>query len=86
MSPHIPDKSYALIHTWLNIFKPKLGDILLFNHVKYGSIIKTLAHKDKQGFYWFNGENKQSVSMAEIGPISKKQIQGKVCITLSANR
>ncbi|SFC28670.1 nickel-type superoxide dismutase maturation protease [Pseudoalteromonas denitrificans] len=85
MMPRIPDNSYVLIHTWLKIFKPKPGNTLLIKHHKYGHIIKTLSHIDKQGFYWVKGESMQSVSMSNIGPIIKEQILGKVCITLSAN-
>ncbi|WP_269432778.1 MULTISPECIES: S24 family peptidase [unclassified Pseudoalteromonas] len=86
MSPRIPDKSYVLLHTWLNIFKPEHGNALLIKHPKYGDIIKSLDHIDNQGFFWFKGESEQSVSMIEIGPISKCQILAKVCFTLSANR
>jgi len=86
MSPRIPDKSYVLLHTWLTIFKPKPGNTLLIKHPKYGDIIKTLAHVDNQGFFWFKGESEQSIAMAEIGPISKSQIIAKAYFTLSANR
>jgi len=85
MSPRIPDKSYVLVHTWINLFKPKHGSSFLLKHDKYGHIIKTLSHKDEQGFYWFTGENTLSVSMLEIGPITVEQILGRVCFTLSAN-
>ncbi|MBU2970328.1 nickel-type superoxide dismutase maturation protease [Pseudoalteromonas sp. C2R02] len=86
MSPRIPDNSYVLLFSWLNIFKPKKGNTLLIKHPKYGDIIKTLNYVDNQGFFWFKGESEQSVSMIEIGPISKDQILAKVCFTLSANR
>lgn len=85
MSPRIPDKSYVLVNTWIRLFKLKLGEDVLFKHPSYGQIIKTLSHEDKKGFYWFKGENKQSVSMAEIGAISKKQILGKVCLLIRPN-
>ena len=85
MSPRIPDKSYVLVNTWSKFFKLKHGTDMLIQHPHYGLIIKTLSCTDKKGFYWFKGENEFSVSMSEIGAISKKQILGKVCLLIRRN-
>ena len=85
MSPSMPAGTYVLfkrfyVWKWL-----KAGDVVKVNHPRYGIIIKSIVFKDHNGFYWLGGENENSVTTAEIGPISRQMVLGKSCLVIKSN-
>lgn len=78
MAPIIPEGSFVGAAKWLTIFPVKAGQKLIIKHPTYGKILKTVAIVDKNGFIWSKGENNNSVSVEELGPIDKQQVLGRV--------
>lgn len=78
MAPKIPQDSYVLINKWLNFLPVKKGQQLIMKHRVHGLIVKTVAIVDHNGFIWSKGENKNSVSVEQLGPVSKDQVIGRV--------
>jgi len=85
MSPVIPDGSYVLINTWRIKQKLTPNRIVKVQHSRYGEIIKRIEHIDNLGKIWLKGEHPNSVSTAEIGPITKGDIIGIVNLTVKPN-
>ena len=81
MKPNIKNNSFILSIPFNNSNNRKL--MLIFNHSKYGRLIKRLSFIDKKGFYWFEGDNINSLTSEQIGPIQKKDILGRVLISFS---
>ena len=71
MKPLIPKNSYVIS---LPVLFKRVNSILIFKHEKYGDLIKRLISIDNDGNHWFKGENKQSISSENIGPIKKEDI------------
>jgi nickel-type superoxide dismutase maturation protease len=78
MFPRIPQHSYVLVGHWLSLTKVKPNQTILINHPKYGLLIKTVAIVDKNNLIWCKGENPSSIAVEKLGPISKKQIIGRI--------
>jgi nickel-type superoxide dismutase maturation protease len=78
MSPKIPHESYVLSCRWFATFLLGEGKRILVQHHRYGLIVKTVALVDHHGFIWVKGENAQSVSVEQLGPISANQVIGRV--------
>ena len=78
MFPRIPQHSYVLAWEWATLQKVKTNQTILINHPRYGLIIKTVAIIDKNNLIWCKGENAASLSVEQLGPVSKKQIIGRV--------
>lgn len=83
MFPKIPQSSYILVNQWVKFWRIKPEQTILFNHNDHGVIIKTVALIDRNGLIWCKGENLSSLSVEEIGPVSKKQILGKVLMVVT---
>ena len=81
MFPTISDKAFVLIKTSNFNFSPK--KIFVFNHKKYGRLIKSLERKDSNGEFWFKGNQSDSVSMSDIGPVNENNIIGQVFLSIS---
>ncbi len=57
----------------------KPGDILVFRHDEYGTMIKKFAHYEGDNDQLFvTGTHPHSVDSFRFGPISKKNLMGKV--------
>jgi len=82
MFPKIPQSSYILINQWFTFKQIKPEQTILFKHNDHGFIIKTVALVDRNGLIWCKGENLSSLSVEEIGPVSKKQILGRVLMVV----
>jgi hypothetical protein len=41
-------------------------------------LIKTVAIVDKNKLIWCKGENSSSIAVEKLGPVSKKQIMGRI--------
>ena len=78
MSPRIPELSYVLVTSWLRFLPIREGQTLLLKHKLHGYIVKNVAMVDKIGLIWSKGENEKSLSVEELGPVSKDQIMGRV--------
>jgi len=78
MSPKIPHQSYILVHRLLMRYFICEGKRLLIQHKTYGLIVKKVALVDHHGFIWVKGENRKSLSVEQIGPVSRKQVVGLV--------
>ena len=78
MFPRIPQHSYVLAWEWATLQKVKTNQTILINHPRYGLIIKTVAIIDKNKLIWCKGENASSLSVEQLGPVSKKEIIGRV--------
>jgi len=78
MFPRIPQHSYVLAWEWATLQKVKTKQTILIDHPRYGLIIKTVAIIDKNNLIWCKGENAASLSVEQLGPVSKKQIIGRV--------
>ena len=87
MSPEILDKSYVIVkqNSKANWF-PKENSILIFNHDKYGILVKRFTEADDNGNHWFCSNHKYSLSKAQIGPIKKENIYGKVLLVISKKK
>lgn len=75
MSPLIPNGSFILTCKWLPL---SIGSKLVFQHSVYGLIVKTLIKSDNSGQLWCRGESDASVSVEQIGPVSKSKVLGRV--------
>jgi hypothetical protein len=58
--------------------KIKPNQTILINHPTYGLLIKTVAIVDKNNLIWCKGENPSSIAVERLGPVSKKQIIGRI--------
>lgn len=83
MSPKIPNESYVLSCRWFATFFLGEGKKILIQHHTYGLIVKTVALVDHHGFIWVKGENMQSMSVEQLGPIDQNQVIGKVLSVFS---
>jgi len=82
MFPRLKSGSFVLLSAHFNRQALKVGDIVKLLHPRYGYIVKTLVGIDAVGRYWFKGENTDSVSINEIGPVSAAQLKSKVIFVL----
>jgi len=78
MFPRIPQHSYVLASLWYNFKKIKPNHTVLINHPKYGMLVKNVAIVDKNNLIWCKGENASSISVEQLGPVSKQQVIGRV--------
>lgn len=78
MFPRIPQYSYVLVGHWFTFRKIKPNQTILINHPQYGLLIKTVAIVDRNNLIWCKGENSSSIAVEKLGPVSKKQIIGRV--------
>lgn len=78
MFPRIPEYSYVLVCHWFKQTWIKPEQTILVHSKQYGVIIKRVALIDSNGFIWCKGENLSSISVEEIGPVSRNQVIGRV--------
>lgn len=78
MAPAIPPGSFLLAVKWLFLFPIKEGQRLVINHPRYGVIVKTVATVDNNGLIWSKGENSESITIEQLGPINTLQVLGRV--------
>jgi len=55
----------------------KLGDNIVFNHPKFGFLIKTICEKTEKGFF-VEGKSPLSTDSKSLGLITNDMIEGKV--------
>lgn len=83
MEPRLYNGSFGYFSKWCFGDFTK-GKVCKIQHPRYGLIVKQLAFIDRNGFCWFCGKNRcGSLSMIDIGPISKHQIRGYLVASVS---
>jgi len=84
MNPEISNDSYVISKSF--IYKKHKSQFLLFEHKKYGRLIKKLRIIDKNKNLWFQGNNRFSISTKNIGPINLNSVIGEVFISISRSK
>lgn len=64
--------------------KLKLGDVILFDHDRFGFLIKEIAEIIPEGYY-VRGTNPMSTDSKTIGLITPKKIKGRVIFKIKSN-
>ncbi len=86
MNPDITKGSYVLVNRNFRVFSLfKKNYILIFKHNIYGILIKKFEYEDRFRRLWFKGTSDMSISKKMIGPVSKKNIIGKVIMVIRKN-
>ena len=80
MIPIIPPGCFVLATKWLTLLPLKEGQRIVINHPRFGVIVKTVAFVDQNGFIWSKGENQDSISVEQLGPVNKEQILGRIIL------
>lgn len=83
MLPDFQDESFVVINNKIKNFC--LNNVVIFNHQKYGVLIKKIIKIDEKKNHWLEGLNKLSLSSSKIGPIKKCQILGLVKCSIASS-
>tara|TARA_B100000767_G_C19552473_1_gene445542 strand:- start:211 stop:522 length:312 start_codon:yes stop_codon:yes gene_type:complete len=83
MSPTIKNGNFVIFFSSRNM-KIIPNKIYKLSHPQFGSIIKRLSFEDAAGNFWFEGDSHDSTSLKKIGAISKKQINGRIWLTIDS--
>ena len=80
MSPVFREGDFVLLATHPLVRKRlKVGDIIIFEHGHYGTLIKRIASFDPEtAEAYVEGSNPDSLSSLRLGMIQRKAIRGKV--------
>ncbi|OUR95436.1 hypothetical protein A9Q84_16515 [Halobacteriovorax marinus] len=77
MSPLYEDGDYLFIFKPFWKKPPLAKQIIVFNHIKYGLLLKRVVSVDKKSKIFFSkGHNSHSISREEIGAIKFEEIKG----------
>ncbi|MBM3143697.1 MAG: S26 family signal peptidase [Chloroflexi bacterium] len=80
LSPEFEEGDFVVLATsplFLNALKP--GDVLVFQHEQYGTMIKKFAHNEADGKgVYVTGAHPHSLDSSQFGPIPKHDLIGKV--------
>ena len=76
MSPEYQEGDFVLI---MKIFrgKIKIGDVIVFQHQFYGTLIKDVEKITDEGIYVF-GRRENSLDSRRLGPVNPVSVQGRV--------
>ena len=76
MFPEYQDGDFVLI---MKIFrgKIKIGDVIVFKHQHYGTLIKGVEKVTGEGIYVL-GTGENSLDSRRLGPVSPFSVQGRV--------
>jgi phage repressor protein C with HTH and peptisase S24 domain len=80
LTPELEQGDFVVIATNpLFLRKIKTGDVLVFEHEQYGTMIKNFSHYEGQrNKLYVTGTHHHSVDSAQFGPIDQKDLIGKV--------
>ena len=79
LAPTYQDGDYVLALSPILVRAYRAGDIIVFRHHSYGTMIKQIEHVSPAGDeIYVVGTNEHSVDSRRFGPISKKDVIGKV--------
>jgi len=81
LSPEFKEGDFVVLAAFASrILRPiKRGDVLVFRHEQYGTMIKKFERYEGDGeLLYVTGTHPHSVDSAQFGPIKKKDLIGKV--------
>ena len=79
MSPDYQEGDYVVIATGSFFLRRlKAGDIVVFQHGGYGTLIKKLDRFAENGDLIVSGTQADSLDSRRLGPITLKSVRGKV--------
>jgi len=80
LSPEFQDGDFVVIATSpLFLRQLKAGDVIVFQHTAYGTLIKKIGHTlTEKREYYVVGANDNSLDSRRLGPISHTKVTGKV--------
>jgi nickel-type superoxide dismutase maturation protease len=76
LSPDYQEGDYVMVVTF-PFLSLNRGDIIVFRHPVYGTMIKKISHEDPEGFYVI-GNHPNSIDSRQFGSICRDDILGKV--------
>jgi len=77
LSPGYQEGDFVVIATNPLFYRIKPGDVIVFEHTGYGTLIKRVTHKLPDEVY-VSGTHEHSLDSRKLGPIERKSITGKV--------
>ena len=84
MSPSLHDGDFVLTLKFFTHLQIKLNRKVVFNHPKYGLLIKRIDEINFEEKYFFaKGENLESVSRKDMGKVFFDQIKGFPVLSIS---
>jgi len=78
MSPEYRDGDFVVIATRPFPFHLKKGDVVVFQHAHYGTLIKRVLRFAEDGSLYVAGADENSLDSHRLGPISRASVRGKV--------
>ncbi len=86
LSPEFQEGDFVVLVTlaWRSLRNPflfnslKRGDVLVFRHNQYGTMIKKFDHFQGDDQLYVTGTHPHSVDSTQFGPIEKETLIGKV--------
>ncbi len=82
MAPRLPADSFVLVMPWPRWLNLRPGMLVKVYHLRFGYLVKRLDHIDSLGYLWLRGENDQSLTMEQMGPVERDHLCGVVCWTI----
>lgn len=88
LSPFFVSGDYVLLaDLQLPFLRLNPGDFIVFNHPRYGRLIKKISSLDtKLGTIQVEGTNPDSITPEQIGPVQLSDISGKVILHVKKPR
>ena len=80
MSPSLNKNTFVLIKPFK---KKKINKFFIFQHETLGKLVKKLVTIDSSNHFWFEGENRSSISKTQVGPIKECNILGQIVFSIS---
>lgn len=77
LSPDYRDGDFVVLATSPRLYHIKPGDVIVFEHAAYGTLIKRVTHA-LPGDVYVTGTHKHSLDSRKLGAIERKSITGKV--------
>ena len=84
MSPVFNEGDYVLAIS-KKLFRPDIGDCIIFRDNIYGCIIKQITRKGKKG-YFVEGTHRSSMDSNSLGLIPLEKVIGKVIMSFPISR
>ncbi|RME86999.1 MAG: hypothetical protein D6770_10530 [Anaerolineae bacterium] len=87
LSPEYRDGDFVLLVT-LPFFLRRLqeGDVIVFRHAGYGTLIKRVLRVDPEQGIYVTGSGPGSLDSRRLGPIRRRAVVGKVIVHIPASR
>ena len=79
LSPDYQDGDFVVLATSPHLYHIKPGDVIVFEHGEYGTLIKRVTHVLPEEVY-VTGTHEHSLDSRKLGAIERKTITGKVLL------